>query len=64
MDGAIVYIPFASASHCEYALKTVRDTAKIINGVCVPQGSVPAASDPRKSGPARQVRSDLTGRAD
>jgi hypothetical protein len=59
--GAITVAPFATSTHCEFALKSVRDTAKNINGVCVPQGSSPDSIRPGKSGPILQV---LTGRPD
>ena len=59
VDGAIHIAQFATQAHCEFALKTVKDAAKNISGVCVPQGTLPGPSVPGKSGPGRQVRMDL-----
>lgn len=40
-DGAIYSVRFTTKTNCEYALKAIKDVAKNISGVCVPEG-VPA----------------------
>lgn len=58
-DGSLQIAYFQNSAACEFALNAIKARARNVNGICVPEGSRPDPSQPGKSGPSRQVWSDL-----